>query len=95
MKRILFVMSDTGNGHRAAATAIRDALQMRHGSEIDCKIVDVFKHYTPFLFVISRTIIPKLSSMVAHFMVLHLSYRTHLGGLVSSLQLYTPYLIGN
>jgi 1,2-diacylglycerol 3-beta-galactosyltransferase len=43
-KKILFLMSDTGGGHRAAAEAIRDALLIRYGEEnIDAKLVDVFK----------------------------------------------------
>ncbi len=44
MKRVLFLMSDTGGGHRAAAEAIRDALVERCGAEhIDSEMVDVFK----------------------------------------------------
>lgn len=44
-KRVLFLMSDTGGGHRAAAEAIRDALYHRHGeSEVNVAMVDVFKH---------------------------------------------------
>ena len=45
-KRILFLMSDTGGGHRAAAEAIRDALFIRHGPDrVEAKLVDVFKDY--------------------------------------------------
>jgi len=43
MKRILFLMSDTGGGHRAAAEAIRAAILANHEAEI--KLVDVFRHY--------------------------------------------------
>lgn len=44
-KRVLFLMSDTGGGHRAAAVAIRDALYQRHGQHaVDVELVDVFKH---------------------------------------------------
>lgn len=50
MKRIVFVMSDTGNGHRAAAEAISTALKIRHGDDVQCDIIDVFKRYTPFPF---------------------------------------------
>ncbi len=46
MKRILFLMSDTGGGHRAAAEAIRAAILANHEAEI--KLVDVFRHYSPF-----------------------------------------------
>lgn len=43
-KRILFLMSDTGGGHRAAAEAIRDALIQRYGADhIDATLVDVFR----------------------------------------------------
>lgn len=49
MKRILFLMSDTGGGHRAAAEAIRDALYIRYGEDnISAVLVDVFKQYTNF-----------------------------------------------
>ncbi|MBC7810975.1 MAG: galactosyldiacylglycerol synthase [Burkholderiales bacterium] len=43
-------MSDTGGGHRAAAEAIRDALVIRHGDEVQVELVDVFRHYSPFPF---------------------------------------------
>ncbi len=44
MKRVLFLMSDTGGGHRAAAEAIRDALYIKYGEEnIEAKLIDVFK----------------------------------------------------
>ncbi|MFW5772287.1 MAG: MGDG synthase family glycosyltransferase [Phototrophicaceae bacterium] len=45
VKNVLFFMSNTGGGHRAAAEAIRDALFVRHGSQnINVQMVDVFKH---------------------------------------------------
>lgn len=44
MKRVLFLMSDTGGGHRAAAEAIRDALYLRYGREnVAAELVDVFR----------------------------------------------------
>lgn len=43
-KRVLFLMSDTGGGHRAAAEAIRDGLFVKYGKEnIDAELLDVFK----------------------------------------------------
>jgi len=48
LKKILFLMSDTGGGHRAAAEAIRDALLTKYEAEI--KLVDVFRSYSPFPF---------------------------------------------
>lgn len=50
MKRIVFLMSDTGHGHRAAAEAISAALKHLYGDAVQCEIVDVFKRYTPFPF---------------------------------------------
>jgi len=46
LKRIIFLMSDTGGGHRAAAEAIRVALLTRY--EVDVQLVDVFRSYSPF-----------------------------------------------
>jgi 1,2-diacylglycerol 3-beta-galactosyltransferase len=49
VKRILFLMSDTGGGHRAAAEAIGEALRLRHGPDnVAIELVDVFKAYTSF-----------------------------------------------
>ena len=44
-KRIVFLMSDTGGGHRAAAEAIRDAIFERYGPDsMHAELVDVYKH---------------------------------------------------
>lgn len=48
MPHILFLMSDTGGGHRAAARAIEAALNIRHPGLFTTELVDVWKHYTPF-----------------------------------------------
>lgn len=45
-KKIQFLMSDTGGGHRAAAEAIRQALEERY--DADVALIDVFKDYSPF-----------------------------------------------
>jgi 1,2-diacylglycerol 3-beta-galactosyltransferase len=50
MKKVLFLLSDTGNGHRAAAEAIGTALKIKHGDSVHYDLVDVFKSYTPFPF---------------------------------------------
>jgi 1,2-diacylglycerol 3-beta-galactosyltransferase len=50
MKRVLFLFSDTGGGHRAAAEAIRDALLIRYESQVRVEMIDVFRSYTPFPF---------------------------------------------
>ncbi len=44
MKRVVFLMSDTGGGHRAAAEAISAALVSRYGEDkLDITLVDVFR----------------------------------------------------
>lgn len=48
MKRIVFIMSDTGGGHRASAEAIRDAILEKH--EAHFELVDLFKQYSPYPF---------------------------------------------
>ena len=48
MKRLLFLMSDTGGGHRAAARAIDAALSARYPGQFTSELVDCWKDYTPF-----------------------------------------------
>src|SRR3954464_1579526 len=48
MPHILFLMSDTGGGHRAAARAIEAALQERYPAKFTAELVDVWKDYYPF-----------------------------------------------
>ncbi|MEZ4769888.1 MAG: glycosyltransferase [Caldilineales bacterium] len=44
-RRILFLISDTGGGHRASAEALAEALQRLHGAGVACDIVDPFVEY--------------------------------------------------
>ncbi|MEN9935106.1 MAG: hypothetical protein RLZZ387_1685 [Chloroflexota bacterium] len=39
--RILFAISDTGGGHRAGALAIKAAVELLAGAEVECHIVDM------------------------------------------------------
>jgi 1,2-diacylglycerol 3-beta-galactosyltransferase len=48
MAHILFLMSDTGGGHRAACRAIEAALRERHPDRFTFELVDLWKQYTPF-----------------------------------------------
>lgn len=48
MKRILFLMSDTGGGHRAASRAIQAALDELRPGEFSYDMVDMWKDYTPY-----------------------------------------------
>jgi len=43
-KKVLFLMSDTGGGHRAAAEAIRDAMIEKYGADnVEGELVDVYR----------------------------------------------------
>lgn len=45
MKKILFLISDTGGGHRAAARAIEEAVEYLHPGQYESVIVDVVKEH--------------------------------------------------
>ena len=42
-KRVLFLFSDTGGGHRSAFQAIQDAMQIRYGDAVEFDAVDVLR----------------------------------------------------
>ncbi|MGB9640409.1 MAG: MGDG synthase family glycosyltransferase, partial [Anaerolineales bacterium] len=44
---ILFLFSDTGGGHRSAAEALIEALNIEFGDSISTEMVDIFKEYAP------------------------------------------------
>ena len=44
---ILFLFSDTGGGHRSAATAIIGALEAEFSGQATWEMLDFFKHYAP------------------------------------------------
>lgn len=46
-RHILFLFSDTGGGHRSAAEAIIEALQLEFGETVSTEMVDIFKEHTP------------------------------------------------
>ncbi len=45
---VVIYFSDTGGGHRSAAEAIIEALQMEFPNQITTEMVDAFKSYAPF-----------------------------------------------
>ena len=47
---ILFLFSDTGGGHRAAAESIIEALSLEFGDALSTEMVDFFKGYAPLPF---------------------------------------------
>ena len=44
---IVFLFSDTGGGHRSAAEAIIEALNLEYGHRISAEMVDILKDYAP------------------------------------------------
>ena len=61
--RILFLFSDTGGGHRSAAEAIIEAIQLEFPDQIDLQMVDLFKEYAPPPLDLAPDIYPPLSRM--------------------------------
>ncbi len=47
LKRVLFLFSDTGGGHRSAAEAVLEALQAYFPGRCQAHLVDVLKSYAP------------------------------------------------
>lgn len=44
---IVFYFSDTGGGHRSAAEAIIEAINLEYRNKVTTEMVDIFKHYAP------------------------------------------------
>ncbi|WP_322508878.1 MGDG synthase family glycosyltransferase [Anaerolinea sp.] len=64
-RRIVFLFSDTGGGHRSAAEAIIEALDVLYEGRIACEMVDFFKQYAPPPMNLAPEIYPPLSRMPA------------------------------
>ncbi len=47
---VLFLFSDTGGGHRSAAEAIMEALELEYGEAVSTEMLDFFKGYAPLPF---------------------------------------------
>ena len=60
---ILFLFSDTGGGHRSAANAIIEALDLEFPGKMTCEMVDIFREYTPPPFTYAPEIYPPLTRM--------------------------------
>lgn len=46
-KKIVFLFSDTGGGHRSASEAIIEALEIEFPGKFNCEMVDFFRDYSP------------------------------------------------
>jgi 1,2-diacylglycerol 3-beta-galactosyltransferase len=58
---ILFLFSDTGGGHRSAAEAIIEAINLEFPDCFEMKMVDIFKKYAPLPLNYAPEIYPHLS----------------------------------
>ena len=62
-RRILFLFSDTGGGHRSAAEAIIEAIHLEFPGQVECEMVDILKDYGPPPINLAPRIYPPLSRM--------------------------------
>lgn len=60
---ILFLFSDTGGGHRAAAEAIIEAIALEFPGRVTTEMVDIFRQYAPPPINLAPRIYPGLSRM--------------------------------
>ncbi|MDR0848775.1 MAG: glycosyltransferase [Propionibacteriaceae bacterium] len=63
MKRILFLFSDTGGGHRASANAIIEGLELEYPGQYETQMVDFLRYYSPPPLKYSPEIYPPLAKM--------------------------------
>jgi len=61
MKKILYLYSDTGGGHRAAAHALISAVKKLKGDEVEQEAIDVFASGSSFLNIFARLYAPVIS----------------------------------
>lgn len=71
-KKIVFLYSDTGGGHRSSANAIIEAIDLEFPGLVDSKMVDIFRDYAPTPFDHAPEIYPQMTRMPA---VWEASYR--------------------
>lgn len=62
-KKVVFLFSDTGGGHRSAAEAIIEALEQEYPHRYTCELVDFFEDYSPPPFNLAGTAYPTMSRM--------------------------------
>ncbi|MBK8448062.1 MAG: galactosyldiacylglycerol synthase [Micropruina sp.] len=72
-KRVLFLFSDTGGGHRSATLAMIEALGLEFPDTFDCKMVDVFRDYLPAPLRYAPEIYPPMTKFPETWAI---SYRT-------------------
>jgi len=61
--RVIFLFSDTGGGHRSAAEAIIEALDLDYPDQIQTEMIDIFKSYAPTPLKYAPQLYPPISRM--------------------------------
>jgi 1,2-diacylglycerol 3-beta-galactosyltransferase len=87
--KILILFSDTGGGHRSAAEAIIEALEIMYPEEIDIELIDFFKQYSPPPFNYLPNLYP---AMVRIPQAWGMGYRLSNGGRQSRLLVKSTWL---
>jgi 1,2-diacylglycerol 3-beta-galactosyltransferase len=62
-KKVVFLFSDTGGGHRSAAEAVIEALNREFPGRYTCEMVDFFEDYSPPPFNLAGPVYPVMSRM--------------------------------
>jgi 1,2-diacylglycerol 3-beta-galactosyltransferase len=60
---IVFLFSDTGGGHRSAASAIIEALELEFQGRVVCEMIDIFRRYAPPPLHMAPEMYPPLSRL--------------------------------
>jgi 1,2-diacylglycerol 3-beta-galactosyltransferase len=60
---IVFLFSDTGGGHRSAASAIIEALELEFQGRVICDMIDIFRRYAPPPLHMAPEMYPPLSRL--------------------------------
>jgi 1,2-diacylglycerol 3-beta-galactosyltransferase len=60
---IVFLFSDTGGGHRSAASAIIEALELEFQGRVVCDMIDIFRRYAPPPLHMAPEMYPPLSRL--------------------------------
>ena len=72
-KRVLFLFSDTGGGHRSATEAMIEALELDYPGAFECTMVDFLRSYYPSPLRQAPELYPQMSRIGAWRLTYHVS----------------------
>jgi 1,2-diacylglycerol 3-beta-galactosyltransferase len=78
-KKILYLYSDTGGGHRAAANSLISAVKRIKGDEVEQEAIDVFASGSSFLNIFARGYAPMIKYVPWFWRILWFSINNHAG----------------